>query len=287
MRSSQGRWLAHQACIACVLACTAVHAQEAMYTSAATMPSPGVTILRQQFHFYQFGRTPGHETEKTQFIEWETGVQLGIARDWSVNLDIPVKYQKEWHDPGSSLGDTHIDRGVEDLDLMFKWRFFKDDSGGINTSRAALLFGAEFPSGDDHDFSSMSVNPHLGVVYTRVIGRHGFNLEARYLLNTGGDNEHNFGGDSLDDALLYNAAYVYRIFPDRYAADSNGAWYVTAEFNGIYETSGDNEARFAPGVMYEGRRWAFEAMLQLPFISDLDERAELDYGAGFGFRFTF
>ena len=104
---------------------------------------------------------------------------------------------------------------------------------------------------------------------------------------SGGDEAHNFGGEGPSDALWFNSAYVYRFYPAAYSSDSNGAWYLTTELNGLYETNGDVELRVSPGIMYEGRRFAFEAMAQLPLWDDVDHRAELDFGFGLGFRLTF
>ena len=68
---------------------------------------------------------------------------------------------------------------------MLKYRILKEDSGGIDTVRAAIMAGAEVASGDDRDFSSLSFNPHIGAVLTVVRGRHGFNVAVDYLFTTG------------------------------------------------------------------------------------------------------
>jgi hypothetical protein len=259
-------------------------AQEAMYTEAATMPSPGVFVLREQVHFFQFGTNYDAGTRQTQYVESETGLSYGLARDWAVTFNIPVQFR--WTE-SLSTGNTDYDKGVEDLDLMLKYRFYKDDSGGIDTARAALFGGASFASGDDSDFSSGSINPFIGVVLTIVKGRHGFDFDTSFKWNTGGDPDDNFGGDGPSDAFRYNAAYLYRIDPPLYTSTTKGAWYVTAELNGLYETNGDNEIRFSPGLMYEGRRLALEFMAQLPFIENVRHRAELDFAIGMGVRLTF
>lgn len=270
--------------IACSVSADGALAQEAMYTNAATMPSRDVWVVRPQFNYYQFGANPGDGSTKTEVYEAVTSVQYGIARGWSLTLDIPV----QWRTQEFADGREDSDKGVDDLDAMFKYRFYKDDTGGVDTLRAAALFGARFASGDDHDFSSQSVNPHFGAVVTMVRGRHGFNQELDWTFNTGGSDDDNFGGnDGSSDALKYNTAYLFRIFPERYTATTTGSWYITAELNGLYETNGDNEIRFSPGLMYEGRNFALEFMMQFPFIHDLDHRAELDISVGFGVRVTF
>ena len=258
-------------------------AQEAMYTAAATMPSPGTGIVRPQLHIYRFGENPTTDVESTTIYEAETSIAYGIARDFAGYLVVPLQYEVD----ELENGDEDDDKGVDDLEAMLKWRFYKDDSGGLDTLRAALIVGAAFASGDDDDFSSGSVNPRVGAVVTSVQGRHGFNQDLSYQWNTGGDAEDNFGGEGPDDAIRAGSAYVYRIAPVAYTADSKGAWYLTAEVNTLYETGGDVDVRFAPGIMYEGWRWAIEVMGQLPIYQDVDERPEFEWGIGVGVRFSF
>jgi hypothetical protein len=285
MHPSNPRALAALACL--VLALPSL-AQEAMETEAATMPSPGIFTLRPQFHYQRFGQRPDVEnggilSESEDKYEADVGLQYGLFRDWSLMLEVPVIFERTDFPGGGSQDDL----GVEDLDASLKWRFYRKDSGGIDTTRAALIFGAKIASGDSEAFSSQSVNPHIGAVITIVKGRHGFNQDLHFTWNTGAEREFNEGGDGPDDNIMAGTAYVYRVWPDAFTSESIGAWYVTAEAIQHYETNGDYEMRFLPGVMYEGRTWAFEAMLILPVIQELDERPELQWGAGFGFRFTF
>jgi len=258
--------------------------QEAMYTNAATMPSKGVFVVRPQFNYTRFGSNPGGEARQTELYEASTSIQYGFARAWSFTLDIPV----QWRDQRLADGTSDSDHGVDDLDALFKYRIFKEDTGGVDTIRAAILGGARFASGDDADFSSQSFNPHFGAVVTMVQGRHGLNQEVDYTFNTGGSDDDNFGGgEGASDALRYNTAYLFRVSPEQYTSTTTGSWYVTAELNGIYETNGDNEIRFSPGILYEGRDFAFEVMMQLPMIDDLRYRAEIDFSVGVGVRITF
>jgi hypothetical protein len=268
------------------LACLASHAtaQEAMYTEAATMPSPGVFTLRPQFHASQYGTNPLNTNEREKLeVEAMTSLQYGLARGLSLTLNAHAKFERD-EDP---TGEREWNVGVDDLHAMFKYRVYMDNPGGVDTTRVALLGGATVASGDNQEFSSQSVNPMLGGVLTIVRGRHGFNQDIIYKVNTGGNALFNNGGDGPDDALMLGSAWVYRIVPAAFTSETEGAWYTTLELNTLYETSGDTDVRWSPGIMYEGRMWAFEAMLQFPLWHDLDERAELDWSAGFGFRFTF
>lgn len=258
-------------------------AQEAMYTQAATMPSKGTMVLREQLHFYRFGLNPNTGDERTDSVTLANLANIGLGSGLALSVEVPVQVETDENAGGER--DTHV--GVDDINLMLKWRVLKEDSGGIDTLRVALLGGADVTSGDNSRFASQSVNPFVGGVVTIVRGRHGFNQDAIYQFNTGGDEATNTGGEGPADALRFNTAYLFRIYPDFYTSESTGAWYVTAEVNGLYETNGDAELRFAPGLMFEGRTFGFEVMGQLPMWHELRHRPELDFGVGVGVRFFF
>lgn len=259
-------------------------AQEAMYTEAATMPSPGTFVLREQFHYSKHGRNPATGSESIERFEWSHSLQFGLARDLSMRVEVPTEWRTE-NGSGGSRDDSSF--GVGKIDLMLKWRFFKNDSGSIDTLRAALLVGAAVPSGDGPDFSNSVVSPTIGAVVTRISGRHGFNQDLFFKWNTNGSEDFNFGGDGPHEAITHGTAYLYRIAPDAFTSQSSGAWYLTAELNGLYEINGDYELLWAPGLMYEGQSFALEFMLQFPMYQAVSDRPELDFRIGMGVRFTF
>jgi hypothetical protein len=277
------RALARLAILPILAAAASAPAQEAMYTEAATMPSPHTGVIREQFHYFRFGDNPVTGDERTEFYEAMTTIDYGLYRGLSLRLDIPLALK----DVTDSTGEGDWDKGVENLHLQAKYRVYKDDTGGIDTLRAAIFGGITFPSGDDHDFSDNSISPHFGAVITRVYRRHGFNQDVSYTLNTGGDDAGNFGGEGPSDAIDFNSAYLYRIDPPAFTATSTGAWYVTAEINGLYETNGDLDLRFAPGLMYEGRSFGLEFMAQVPLYEDVEHRSEFLFAIGLGVRLAF
>ncbi|MGE4198384.1 MAG: hypothetical protein AB7G11_14810 [Phycisphaerales bacterium] len=257
-------------------------AQEVMHTAAATTPSPGVSIVRQQFHYFRFGGNPRTGSDHVDEAEFLTTWQYGVARDTSLTISLPLVIQNT---VDADVDD--FDKGVRDIDFTLKYRFHRDDTAAIDTSRVALLGGVSVASGDDDDFSSQSVNPHIGLVATQVQGRQGFNEEIHYYFNTGGEREHNLGGMGPDDALRLNFDYIFRIAPGEFRSDSTGAWYFTSELNYLYETGGDHDLRISPGIMYEGRRFALEIMTQFPVYQDVEDRPKFVFGVGIGVRFTF
>ncbi|MBL0871572.1 MAG: hypothetical protein IBJ18_13450 [Phycisphaerales bacterium] len=257
-----------------------VKAQEAMYTAAATMPSPGVYVLRQQYHWFSYSSSPSEGTDRAQRLEVKSSLQYGLVKDLSLTLDVPVEYTSVKY---ANRQDTDDSVGVDDLDLTLKWRFYQNDPGGIDTIRIALLGGARLRTE-----GRFSTDPHVGIVYTQVHDIHGFNAEAHYTFNTGSDpGTPNFGGKGDSDALNLNLAYVLRVFPITFTPESKSAWYVTAELNHLYEANGDHELKFSPGLMYEGRRWGFEIMGQIPVYTRLNHRARQTFGIGIGWRYIF
>jgi len=251
--------------------------QEAMYTAAATMPPPGSVVFRPQLMFSRYGADPDGPSTRTDYTAVDLGVQIGLARAWSLSVNAPVEYQQSQR----PSGDTNRVE-VEDLDLMLKYRFYMDNSGGIDTARAAVTFGTRLER-----VEGFSVDPHVGVVLTKVQGRNGINAEASYLLTTSGREETIREGDGTADLVRTNVSYVFRLWPAEFTSTSTGGWYATAELNGMWETNGDREVRWAPGLMYEGREVSFEVMMQLPVWHELGERAELDWSVGVGLRLLF
>jgi len=109
------------------------------------------------------------------------------------------------------------------------------------------------------------------------VNRHGFNADALYKFNTGGE----------DDRLRYDVAYTYRLLPTTYGEESNLGFFGVAELNGLYDTNGDHELFLSPGLQLAWARVALEASVQIPVWQDLDNRLERDFVAVFGVKLLF
>ena len=70
-------------------------------------------------------------------------------------VDVPVEFEN--HHAPSGSPDDGWDKGVGDIDALLKYRFYKNDSGGVDTLRAALTAGASFASAG-RQISSTSSN---------------------------------------------------------------------------------------------------------------------------------
>jgi hypothetical protein len=177
---------------------------------------------------------------------------------------------------------------MDDALLTLKWRVWQHDFGPIDTSRVALIFGTSLPWGDN-DFSSGSFDPVVGAVWSLIAGRNGVNASFRYRFNSGQrDQPYITPGTGGEDALFFDATYLYRLSPAEFTADnSGGAWYFITELNAVVEMSGDTTWLIAPGIMYEASRLALELSVQLPVYQHASLRPEIDYTVTIGFRWLF
>jgi hypothetical protein len=194
-----------------------------------------------------------------------------------------VIYRRDTPHAGGGADDV---MGVGDATVLAKWRIWQADSSPLDTARLSLLGGAEIRTGDD-PFTNDAYNPVIGLAYTQVFGRHGINVNPSWTFTTGGASDPTYAGMSTADLLRYNLAYLYRLFPAEYSADTHGALYATVELNGTYETNGDNELLISPGLMYEASRFALELAVQAPLWQDVAHRADTRYAIVAGVRWTF
>ena len=256
--------------------------QQAMFTDAATQHSSGVFLVRTVGMYERFDDDNDLGLDR-QIDDYtlRTTLFYGVTRDFALSLVQPVRERD-----GGANGESAF--GFDDTMLMAKYRFYTNDFGPIDTARFSLIGGASVPTGVDA-FTSDSVDPMFGGVFTLITGRHGFNADAIYRLNSGDDDEaYVRPGSGPFDALRLDANYLYRLYPSQFnAANSGGSYYAFTEANGVYETSGDTELMLAAGLMYEGSDVALEFGVRLPVYSDVDERPEERLGIGFGVRLLF
>lgn len=170
--------------------------------------------------------------------------------------------------------------------LSLKWRFWQHDPGPIDTNRLALIGGVRMPTGTD-GLSSDGWDPMLGLIFTRVSGRHGMNASLTYRVSTDGLANPIRAGTGTDDLLTLETSYLYRLSPSEYTSETEASWYFTVESFVDYETNGDLAWRVAPGVLYEARRFTVELSPIVPIVNDTDHRAELEWGLALGVRVLF
>ncbi len=271
------------AILCAIVAASSARAQEAMSTEAATQPSTGAFYIKEQLRFTRSTTDPVGLDRDINELRAITSIYYGLDTDLAIGAILPLVY-RDIDSPQPGVSDNHF--GLDDPTLRLKWRFWRHDTGPIDTARLALIADLELPSGDN-DLSSRSVDAALTLAYTMIRGRHGLSADLGFKVNTSDDEDGISPGDTSAEALRYDAAYLYRIAPAEYTADTHGAWYIVMEANGLYETSGDNELFLSPGLMYEGRNWALEASVQLPVWQDVEHRPQRDFVVILGLRLFF
>jgi len=264
---------------------TDAHAQQSFYNPSAAQPSPGVLMYRQTFEFMKFGDDPSALMRDIEQLQINFELAYGVTKDIAVLLRVPtIARSLESPVPGVSSDDFNLG----DAHIMFKYRIWQHDSGPIDTMRLSLLGGLDLPT-SHRPFDNAGWDPMIGAVFTSIQGRHGVNLAARFKFNT---HERSSGppttlDDGLEDQLMLDASYLFRLAPTQYESNTHGAWYFMLDCNAAFETNGDSEIRLAPGIMYEARSWVVEAAIQLPIYEDLDHRPEMEFVVGVGFRVLF
>jgi hypothetical protein len=166
---------------------------------------------------------------------------------------------------------------VRDLEALVKIRMYRDDFSPLRTARFDLLAGVDFYSGNE-DFSTRSVDPQIGGVFTYLHDRHAVNADLIWKIDTSGD---------VSDRMRYDLAYVHRVYPAAFEPGKLDTAFGVIELNGVYETKGDNELFLSPGLQYKTKRVTFEVTVQIPIWQDLSARVENDVIVGAGVRLRF
>jgi hypothetical protein len=262
------------------------HAQEATNTPAATALGVGSVYFSQRFRYSALANDPTSAKREADIITSTTEATYGLAKDLSLRLSVPLKFESVSHHAGSPSESTDTNSGLADPTILLRWALHRIDHGPVDTTRFLVFAGSTVPSGSD-ELSSNSFDPIVGLAMTTIHGRHGVSLGASYTFTTAASRDQLEFGDSLSDAITADAAYLYRLEPESWSSDTPGAWYAQCELNTRAETSGDWESFISPGILYEGRRWAAEASLSIPIAEHLDHRPETTVAVTLGFRLLF
>lgn len=257
-------------------------AQEASFTPAATMPSPGAWVVHTMFRGSTF-KADGDLGVDGYLMEYNTMAALGLAPGVAVEGNLPV-YNGSLgsSDPSKRLGGT----GLGNLEVDVKLRLLKVDFNTIDTLRVSGSVGVQAPTATG-DYHGEAVNPFLGSALTWIAGRHGVGLSARWMFTTGGTFDPNFATFTTADMLHAGASYLYRLAPAEYGHEHREAWYGSAELQAIYETDGSTQLMLGPGILMEGTRFAFEMAVQFSLWQESVNRGDSTITAMVGLRFLF
>ena len=204
----------------------------------------------------------------------EAAVELtyGLTGDWAAGLDLP------WRQRENTAGE---ESGQGDLSLFTKYRFWRQDSPGLQQS-LSLVFKVKTDSGS-RDISSGSTDSLLGLAYGYESRKWYRWAALRYRYN--GENDQ---GLRRGNRLLYDLVVGIRPRQTGYR-EPDTVWML--ELNGEYgwrdeahgaplRDSGGHEIFLSPGLMWTLRNFALKAGVQLPALSRLNEtQPKTDYRA--------
>jgi len=244
-------------------------------TDVALTPPSGGTIVRAQWRYSELSgdRTPLGRTVKLS-IQPITVVH-GLSENLAILGTVPIVHRELDFASGATANDT----GIGDITLLAKYRFYQDDEFG-RTTRWAVIGGAEIPSYDE-PFSSESLDPIIGTVWTHQRLDWWVDWDVLYKFNTA-------GGSEGDDELRFDAAYSHRLWGDQTPDRGPWALYAVAELNSNYVMDGSTQVFLSPGLQFITSNVILETGVQLPVHQDLKApRLEADFTVAVSLRIQF
>ncbi len=244
-------------------------------TNVALTPPEGGWIIRAQWRYSSLGNDPTPLGRKVDLSLQPITVVYGVTADLALQTTIPIVYRKIAFGSGVERSDI----GVGDIPLLAKYRFYQKDEPGV-TTRWAAIGGLEVPTFDDA-FSSESVDPIIGTVWTHQERAWWIDWDVLYKFNTA-------GGLDGDDELRGDVAASVRLLDGE--SDTIGPWglYAIAEVNANYFTDGSVQVFGSPGIQWITPNVILEAGVQLPMLQDLTApRLETDFTVVLSVRVQF
>ncbi|ACV26739.1 MULTISPECIES: transporter [Kangiella] len=225
--------------------------------------SPGPHVLfKDGFEIHtEFVRSEqGDESDSEQAI----ALKYGITGDWVIGIEQPYQIIKD---------EFGSQSGVGDILLSTKYRFWREDTPGVQES-AAVLVKVKLDSSNDA-LTTDTVDPVLGFTY-------GYESLTWYRFNQNNDQLQR--GDRLfvDLAGGYRSQLNdYREADTVWLLELNGEFIKRNAFNGLdLNNTGGNQWFVSPGIMLTYRNFAVKAGIQLPVLSNLNgDQPRADYRA--------
>lgn len=261
-------------------------------------------ILREQVKYTRRSGDPSAADTTINSLLIPTSASYGLTDRWSIQAYYPIVY----NDIGRNVDGVKIHQhaaGPGDLKLYGRYLFWKDNTRG-QVKRAGLISGMEFPTGatgqNDHgkilrDYQpgKGSWNPSAGANVTWETFRHELDGKIMYTWNTEGH------GYEFGDELTHDLNYQMRIWPWKLPEGGGLPSYLLAgvEANGIWERKHRSSGRrihdtggytlfLSPSLQVIGRRFIWEASIQLPVIQELNgEQPKTRFVLNGGIRFQF
>lgn len=273
---------------ACVLLLASAAGAQGINTNVALPVAEGEGIWRSQLRFGQASDDPTAADREVRALVAPQTLVLGVTPRLTAFATLPVLAYRRAE---SRAGSTRDDPAVGDLTLLGRYTLWQDDYAPLSTRRAALLAGVKFPTGADR-FGTETFDPILGGVATWAFDRHELDLDALYTIST---SRHGF---RQGDRFRYDAAYRYRLWPDRFGGrllqlngllELNGQWSDRNRDGGRrVDDSGGHVLFLSPGLQLVSKRWIVEASVQVPIAQNRHgDQIEQDFVAVLSLRVPF
>lgn len=222
--------------------------------------SPGPHVLFKDGVEIHVGATRDKQDNATDDEQTLT-FKYGLSGDWVIGAEIPYQRLKD---------DFTTRKGVGDIALSTKYRFWRNDSLGIQETAAVLLkvkldSSTAQVSTDTTDFLIGATYGYESLKwYLWASVRYRFNQNQRAL--------------SRGNRLFVDAALGYRPEVHDYRApdtvwllELNGEFRDRNALNGIaINSSGGSRLFVSPGILWTVRNFAIKAGVQIPVWSNLD-----------------
>lgn len=207
-------------------------------------------------------------TDKDQELALE--VTYGITGDWAFGVDVPYEFKEN---------STASSSGQGDVALFTKYRFWREDSLGLQES-AAVFMKVITDTGEKNKSPGLNkgtTDTIVGLTYGYE-GRKWYRwTSARYRLNGT-----NTAGVDRGDKILIDFVGGIRPEPTGYLEpdtvwllELNGEYGQKATLNGnANANTGGSEWFISPGIFWTKRNFAIKAGVQIPVASNLNGNQE-------------
>ena len=237
--------------------------------------------------------------ERLHLVQIPTILNYNLATDAVITLAVPyVIKEKKLVD-----GSHQSARGVGDIRLFGKYRFYRDDFPR-GSKQMALGFGLELPTGATNktkdgiklspplQLGSGSVDPFFNLAAGWITAFHSVEGGMQFKYNSTHD------GFRFGPVLRYDVSYSYSIYPAwpvpnaqlNFLLEFNGEHREpSADGSGKINNSGGDTIFISPGIQYILLDNALlEASFQYPVVDQENgKQLSQDYRVLFGFRVLF
>ncbi len=262
--------------ILCLLPWASASAHDPIFGLGPHVLFKGGVEVSPEMHYDKSGSKKGWQTD--------LGITYGITGDWAAGIELP--YLRK--DNG-----LNVSSGAGDVKLFTKYRFWRNDSLGVQES-AALHLKVKLDNG------STSKSPTLGTGATTSILGLSYGYESskwyRWASVRYFDNNENSAGLRLGNKILLDFAGGVRPKMNPYKKpdtvwllELNGEFTQRNELNGTkLANTGGNQWFISPGIFWTRRNFAIKAGVQIPISSSLNgNQDETDYRAKLTFEWHF